>query len=180
MFALAVWSYVNEDVKEFIDRFSPIAAVITSLLTFLYVFYTVRMVNLMVESSMEESRPYVVVDIQPDSESSVFEIVITNIGKSPAINVSVNFSPDIVDTEMRNISELLFKEPIPFIPPSHRIKTVIDSTHEIFGDERIPKLYNVNVSYWRMDGKKHYNHDYVINLEIYRNVAYIKGWVCMI
>jgi len=25
-----------------------------------------------------------------------------------------------------------------------------------------------------MDGKKHYNHDYVINLEIYRNVAYIK------
>ncbi len=78
------------------DNSGAVQAVSVAVLAFVtasYAWFTRQMVNEMRESRSAQTRPYVVVDIE-NTRHTLCDMVIKNIGNSPAIGVEIAFEPE--------------------------------------------------------------------------------------
>lgn len=115
----------------------------------------------------EESRPFLVVDIQSSAAwNNLFNLVIENAGPTVARDVRVSFTPplqssnDQVDLE----STVLLTEGIPMLPPGRQVKAFFDAANDRKG-RGLPMRYDVEVALKDYRGGPQEVQRYVIDLE---------------
>lgn len=115
----------------------------------------------------EESRPFVIVDIQSSAAwNNLLNLVIENAGSTVARDVRVSFTPplqssnDHVDLE----STVLLTEGIPMLPPRRQVKAFFDAAHDRKG-KGLPMRYDVEVALKDYRGRPQELQRYVIDLE---------------
>jgi len=159
----SLWIDNEKYVALIIPLMGSIATVVLAVLT-------LQMVKEMRVAREEDRRPYVFVDFIFDS--SVILLLVKNSGRSGAKNVTFKFSPEIVNTEVRNkISELsMFKNGIKFLPPSKEIKTWFDMAPQYY-KSNLPKSFIVNISYSDVVSHKKYEEVFELDLNAYLGIT---------
>lgn len=125
----------------------------------------------------EQSKPFVIVDIQPSPTSRhILNLVIENTGTTMARDVKITFTPGITTT-MRDEFPLedssLLKDGIPMLPPGRRLDWMFDSSvkrHE----QRLPLRYEVEVAYADQRGRAQEPLHFPIDLAPLYGVAYVE------
>ena len=113
---------------------AAVGTLILAALTFAYVLFTRSMVAELRETRIAQDRPLVIVDADY-SDQSIIDIVVRNIGKGAAKEVTFEFSAPMVssmsvreDSEASPLNELpYFKEGIDFLAPGAEIRCTWDS-----------------------------------------------------
>ncbi|WP_147312445.1 hypothetical protein [Thermomonospora umbrina] len=110
-----------------------------------------RQLALSEQAHREQAEPYVVVDIRPaDLVSSIFILVIENIGPTVARNVRITFDPPLErcaesHPNMFKIRDSLpMQQGIPAMPPGRRIEWFFDSTQTRLQSD-LPTAYEATV-----------------------------------
>jgi hypothetical protein len=167
---LGGWLSSHEGMTGPMQSLSPLAGVVTALLTYGYVAYTARMVRHMIETTRDESRPFVVVDFE--YEERVISVVVTNVGKTPASDVQIRFTPELEGSH--NLSQTIFRKPILFLPPGRVIRTVVDFSGRFFDDDNPrPTEYEVDVSYRRLKSVDAYREKYQLDMSWFQHLTWV-------
>ena len=120
----------------------------------------------------ESSRPEVIIDL--DFERGLLFLVVRNIGDRPALEVRTTFDRKLLGLGgSKDVSALPLFRNIPFLAPGKEIRTLLDSAGSWFARRRATKI-TARVTYRDADGEDYrgtMRHD----LEIYRELAYVKG-----
>jgi hypothetical protein len=118
------------------------------------------------------SRPEVIIDL--DFERGLLFLVVRNIGDRPALEVRTTFDRKLLGLGgSKDVSALPLFRNIPFLAPGKEIRTLLDSAGSWFARRRATKI-TARVTYRDADGEDYrgtMRHD----LEIYRELAYVKG-----
>ena len=118
------------------------------------------------------SRPDVIVDL--DFESGLLFLAVRNIGDRPALDVMTTFNRKLLGLGGRtDVSALALFRNIPFLAPNKEIRTLLDTAGSWFARRRATKI-TARVAYRDAEGRDYrgrMSHD----LEIYREIAYVKG-----
>lgn len=83
----------------------------------------------------EEAAPFVVVDVEPSAHSNwVLDLVIENVGKTVAHDVTLRFGPALVSTMDQGDYRLAdwspLKDGVRTMVPGRRLRCIFDSAHE--------------------------------------------------
>jgi hypothetical protein len=118
------------------------------------------------------ARPEVIVDV--DFDRGLLFLVVRNIGDRAALDVATAFNRKLVGLGGRkDVAALPLFRNIPFLAPGKEIRTLLDSAASWFARRRATKI-TARVTYRDAEGKDYrgtMNHD----LEIYREIAYVRG-----
>jgi hypothetical protein len=122
---------------------------------------------------MEESRrPEVIVDV--DFDRGLLFLVVRNIGERPALDVATRFDRKLVGLGgRRDVAALPLFRNIPFLAPGKDIRTLLDSTASWFARRRATKI-TARLTYRDTEGRE-YRGTMAHDLEIYRDIAYVRG-----
>jgi hypothetical protein len=98
---------------------------VTVLVLIAAAFYARSQVDVARRSREEQTRPYVVLDLDAQSRPPLVNLIISNIGATVAKNVKFRFDPDLVSSldgrTDTTIGELrIFAEGIPWLAPRRR------------------------------------------------------------
>lgn len=116
-------------------------------------------------------RPNVIFDFVFDR--GLFFMSVQNIGETPAVKVSVEFAQRITGVDgKQNIADLPLFQNIEFLAPHKEISTFLDRSDSYF-ERGEPTEISVNVKFADMQGDRYNNH-IRHNLEIYKDVCYIR------
>ena len=116
-------------------------------------------------------KPEVIVDFIFDD--GLLYIAVKNIGALPAYKVSTGFDKEIIGVAgEKKISDLALFKCIEFLPPQKEIKTFLDSSAAYFNRNE-PVMISTIISY-EDARKKHYVNKIDHNLEIYKEIGYIR------
>jgi hypothetical protein len=144
---------------------SNILGFFTVYLSYIYVVLTNQMLRQMIKSQEADRRPFVIVDIERTQGWGY--MVVKNIGKLPARDLSITFNPPIRaifgQTE-RPIS--LIENPIPFLPPERELRTAIGLEQLIFRGPNV-RPYAVIVSYSWSGHNTPVSEEYSIDVAVY-------------
>lgn len=124
----------------------------------------------------EDSRPYVVVALQPSQASfNLFDVVIENIGKSAAKDISIKFSPNhTFSGTKKKINDIKIMKNLHFMPPGNRLNFYFGSA--AIGEKAensIRKKYNVIVKYTDVNGIS-YSEDFVCDPTDYDGMSILE------
>ena len=125
-----------------------------------------------------EAQPFVTVDVEPSVVSRhLFNLIISNTGKTLARDVSIKFDPPLRSTlDSTGFSLADFKalaSGIPALPPGRKYQVLLDSAIERFHSD-LPDTYTVTVDFRDRNGKKAYSLTYQLDLAIYRSALYVQ------
>ena len=116
-------------------------------------------------------KPVVIVDFIFDQ--GLLYIAVKNIGAQPAFKVSTQFDKEILGVAgEKKISDLALFKCIEFLPPQKEIKTFLDSSASYFSRNE-PEMISTRISY-EDARKKRYVNKIDHNLEIYKEIGYIR------
>jgi hypothetical protein len=117
-------------------------------------------------------RPEVIVDVV--FEDGLLYLTVANIGDRPALDVKTTFNRKLVGLGgKKDVAALPLFANIPFLAPGKEIRTLLDSTSSWFS-RRNAKTVVARVAY-RDAEKKEYKGAMTHDLEIYREIAYVRG-----
>jgi len=117
-------------------------------------------------------RPDVIVDIVFDNGQ--LHIVLANQGKSCAQRIRVKFHQPLNGVDGRKlISEQALFHATEYLPAGKQISTFLDTTQAYFSRKE-PAFISLTVGFEDRFGR-HYQRDITHNLEIYRNIGYVKA-----
>ncbi len=117
-------------------------------------------------------RPEVIVDVV--FEDGLLFLSVANIGDRPALDVRTSFNRKLVGLGgTKDVAALPLFRNIPFLAPGKEIRTLLDSTASWFGRRRATSVV-ARVAY-RDAEKKEYKASMTHDLEIYREIAYVRG-----
>lgn len=117
-------------------------------------------------------RPDVIVDVVFDD--GLFFLAVRNIGDRPALDVRTTFNRKLVGLGgTKDIAGLALFRNIPFLAPGKEIRTLLDSASSWFARNRSTAL-TARVAY-RDAEKKEYRGAMTHDLQIYRELAYVRG-----
>jgi hypothetical protein len=125
----------------------------------------------------EQARPYIVVDILPGLASvKLLDLVVTNIGKSPAFDLTITFDPDperageVGQFTLKDAR--ILKEPTPMFAPGREFRMYFDHSVDRYQSD-LPMSFKVTAKY-RDSDDEWYTETATIDFDIYRNSAYIE------
>lgn len=157
---------------------AAIGTLALAILTFAYVLFTRSMVKELRETRLAQDRPYVIVDADYE-ELPIINVVVRNVGKGPAKDVTFDFSADLEASRGRNLSELAyFTEGIEFLAPGNEIKAFWDMGHSLipFLEQKgIDKGIRVTAHYKAYTGES-YDTNWVINPLILKGLPSIRRY----
>ena len=117
-------------------------------------------------------RPEVIVDVV--FEDGLLFLSVSNIGDRPALDVRTTFNRKLVGLGgTKDVAALPLFRNIPFLAPGKEIRTLLDSAASWFARRRASKVV-ARVAY-RDPEEKEYRSGIAHDLEIYRELAYVKG-----
>ena len=119
-----------------------------------------------------DGRPEVIVDVV--FEEGFLLLSVANIGDRPALDVRTTFNRKLVGLGgTKDVATLPLFRNIPFLAPGKEIRTLLDSAASWFARRRATKVV-ARVAY-RDPEKKEYKAAMTHDLEIYREIAYVRG-----
>lgn len=127
----------------------------------------------------EQTRPYVIVYLRLHPESpSVAEIVVENIGATPAKDVRVAIDPPFVSSLDRGGGGRvdtwgLIARGVAQIAPHQQLSTFADVLHSRFGDESLLSSYTVKIPYKDGRGKEKFTDTSVLDFDAFRGKHYL-------
>lgn len=133
---------------------------------------TMALVNEIKGIRKEESKPYVVIDISPNKQSSqVLEVKVANIGGGPAFNVKSNFQPDIVYRKESGVmlSELPIFKGLTHLAPGEETRFFFADAVEYMTNKNNPKEFDAKISYTDIFGDNHeksYHIDLIVSADL--------------
>lgn len=117
-------------------------------------------------------RPDVIVDL--DFDGGLFFLVVRNLGDRPALDVRTTFDRKLIGLGGRkDVSALPLFRNIPFLAPHKEIGTLLDTAAAWYARGG-PMTITAQVAYRDGEGKD-YRATMTHDLEIYREIAYVKG-----
>ncbi len=128
------------------------------------------------QAEKEMERPYVVASVQSsEAAAHLLDLVIENLGKTPAKNVRVRIDPpplrgmEQAGLELANAKALT--EPIPLIPPGRVIRIFFDDHRDRDGKD-LPTSYVAYVAYRNSAGES-WEEEYVLDLDTLRGAMFV-------
>lgn len=132
------------------------------------------------------TRPFVVVTFETSNVARhLIDLVVENIGQTPAKDVSIEFSPRLQSTMMapadsdRIYDWVALKEGIPYLAPRQRLSHLVENAISRYNEaSTLPRKYEVTVSYSEViapkgkDPAKHSEH-YVLDIGVWYGSHYI-------
>lgn len=131
-----------------------------------------KSIDEMVEDRDLEYAPYIVVYFDAQTDSPIFDLVVSNQGKTIAHNIKITFDPPF-RTSLKNfdLGKLSFlHHEIPAMPPGYELRTSIDRLESRLASEILPKVYNVEVTYVGGLYKKLRKVNYVLDLHMFQGI----------
>jgi len=122
----------------------------------------------------QQTRPYVVVDLDMQSRPPIINLSVGNIGQSSARDVQISFEPPLRSTldKDRPRSELPFlRSGIPTLPPRKRIETIFDTGPDRF-NANLEDTYTAKVKY-KGDAGRTYEDTYILDIGMFYGLEYI-------
>lgn len=124
----------------------------------------------------EQERPYVIVFIDTSEASpQLMDLVVENVGKTPARNVRIHLDPPPARAEETVGLELskarLFNEPLPLLPPGRMIRVFFDSAIDRKGAVDLPTEHRVRVTYGDSAGEW-WDEKSVLDLDILKGAMF--------
>lgn len=128
----------------------------------------------------EQTRPYILVTSEPGQTSPTYiDIVVKNIGSTPAYDVGIVIEPPFVRAQEIDGHEMakarVFSETIPFWPPGHEVRMHFDSHADRDGQD-LADSHQATLTYsgrrrkWRKP--KQYVDTLIIDLELGRGTVH--------
>jgi hypothetical protein len=127
-------------------------------------------------AEQESSRPYVVVTVEPGLASpQLFDLLIRNIGKRPAVEVSITLDPAPIRASEPGGFELakirMLNEPIAMIAPGQEFRTFYDSHIQRKNREDLPSVHHVALRYKDTSGHQ-YRETAVLDLDAMKGALF--------
>ncbi len=120
----------------------------------------------------DDPRPDVIVDV--DFDDGLLYLVVRNLGDRPALDVRTTFKRKLIGLGgRRDVSALALFRNISFLAPHKEIGTLLDTAASWFATRRTTTITAV-VVYRDAEGRD-YRGTMTHDLEIYREIAYLKG-----
>lgn len=127
-----------------------------------------QQLDVMQQTREDETRPYVVVDVEPsEAEFILVNLVVQSIGRTAAHNVRVTFDPPLESTltQFPPVAEsVLVKEGISVMPPGRRIEALFDRQPDR-NESNLPQRYDVTVNLDDARGRPQEPQRYVLDLQ---------------
>jgi hypothetical protein len=99
---------------------------------------------------------------------------VRNIGERPALDVTTTFNRKLVGLGgTKDVAALPLFRKLPFLAPGREIRTLLDSAASWFAGRRGTKI-TARVTYRDAEGEQ-YRGTMAHDLEIYREIAYVRG-----
>lgn len=126
----------------------------------------------------EASRPYVIVTIEPSQASQqLFDLVVRNIGRRPALGVAITLDPPPVraeETDGHEISKMrMLNEPVAMIAPDQETRVFFDNAVDRRGREDLPSVHRVTLRYEDSSGHS-YDESTVLDLEAMKGAMFTR------
>jgi hypothetical protein len=134
-----------------------------------------------------QTRPYVVVYADTNKAARfLIDLVVENIGQTPARDISIRFDPKLESSMERQPGEdrvndwVALSEGIPYLAPGQRMTHLLDSSISRYAEgSTLPRQYRVTVTYSevgpRPAGQPH-SEEYVIDLGVWYGSHYTEEY----
>lgn len=130
----------------------------------------------MQETRDQESAPFVVAFFDIPYAKSLVYLVIKNLGKSVATNVTLSFEPSFQTSDVGNLENLpLFEKGIASLAPAQEIRVFLDTTIAFFGEPGLPLTYSVEITYrgGLKDVPRIVNH--TLDLSVHKGLMFVQS-----
>ena len=138
---------------------------------------TASLLGKIVEELRELRRPRLVFDIGPSEQEwpSFYEVVLKNVGGSPAYDISCTFDPDLPyhDTTLSKLN--IFRN-LSFLEQGAEVRFFFDSSVKFLNDDHFPKTTKIKIAYKNSQGDV-LDETLSVDLEKYRHILFhdVKG-----
>lgn len=121
------------------------------------------------KAGLEASRPYVIVTAEPSMASQhLFDLVVRNIGRRPALAVSIRLDPPPIRAPGTNGPAMakakMLSQPIAMIAPGQEMRAFYDSHLARHDKKDLPSTHQVSLQYRDSSGHE-YEEDSIVDLE---------------
>lgn len=129
------------------------------------------------ETRDQETAPFVIAYFDIQMESNLIYLVVKNIGRTVASQISLTFTPELQSSNTSHpISEVGFiKNGIDSMPPNYEIKTIVDSINVYFSNEDLPFKYNVEITYYGGIESKKRTSKQQLDLSANKGISHIRN-----
>lgn len=130
-------------------------------------------------AQLEASRPYAIVAAESTAAArNLFDLSVKNIGKRPALNVTIRFDPPPTTATLTPGYEMdklkMLREPIAMIAPDQDMRAFWDNHAERHGRNDLPQSHRVSVSYSDSSGNT-YHEESVVDLAAMEGATYVES-----
>lgn len=139
----------------------------TVVVTVLLAFYAARQVREARRLREEQTRPFVVVTIEPDWLAS---LLVKNVGTTVATEVRIAFDPPFQSHFKDEPLPIFRDDGIPSMPPGMELRFSVISMIQYLNDRDVPGQYRVTVTCRNFDGSKSYEDIYLIDLDVFEGM----------
>lgn len=177
-----------QEVLNFIKQYSTLINLATLIFIIIYVVKTWHiasatrisaeatksMASEMKAARESETSPHVIVFFNVSITKAHVHLVVRNIGKGVAENVKVEFTPFLESTLLKELVRSSWaQDGFGTLPPGGEIRTFIDLTHNLFGNEEFSLKYVADVTFSCAGTGDLKKSQQTLDLRPYKNVDYI-------
>lgn len=166
------WSFTDPSTWQWADAQQIVATtgVVTLILLAIAAVFTGKQLRLARNARRERDRPFVTVDIEIQAHI-LFRLVLRNLGKTSATDVSLSFDPSLtstLDNESKKVKDVPFLNgTISTFHPGKSFGVLFDRGPDRASKrDEFPDRYEVQVRYWGIDGG-FYDETQIIDLADY-------------
>lgn len=149
------------------EEWTALGTVITAVVAVLAAGFAALQVWELRRTREDQSRPFVIVDIQPGPAwANLLDLVVENIGSTAARDVRIEFDPPLLQSKDDGFpisDSALLAEGIRMLPPGRKIRAFFDASHERVKTD-LPMRYDVMVRLKDARGREQPNQQYTIDM----------------
>ncbi|OGL22447.1 hypothetical protein A2707_03935 [Candidatus Saccharibacteria bacterium RIFCSPHIGHO2_01_FULL_45_15] len=137
--------------KEIIDIINVIVQIALALIALGALIYAIRQYGLSRKRYIEDSRPYIFIELARTTHG-LLDLVISNVGKSAAKNIRIEFKPNIAiyTHSKKKINSFKFLKNLKFLSANKKFSFYFGSI--IGGKTTICREFSIEVSYQDVEG----------------------------
>lgn len=140
-----IWGFLNQfSISEPVTTIA--IAAWSALFAALGSFATLLQAIEMQKQRENFERPYVLIHFDIRNDGAIY-LAVENFGNTPALNITIDFTPPIIDHRGRSVQGLsTFQKPIRFMPPKNILKQFIGVGHDFLSQGKDVNFI-INVCY---------------------------------
>lgn len=160
-----------------ISSFIAAAGIIGAAVT---IFIAYRQFKIAHQTHENQTRPYVIVDFESNPASwHLYDLVIRNIGSTPAYDVSIEIDPTPIRSKEEGqhtfADARVLNETTPMIAPNREIRLFFDSMFDRRHTD-LPSQHNATVRYTLEDRSKTWTETSILDLDLHKGASQVTNY----